>query len=160
MIFLTLGTYPLPFDRLVQAVDEVVAKDLIDEEVFAQIGFSNYLPKHMKYEKLLEKQRFDEILSSATALIGHAGMGSISMALNHEKPLLVMPRLAKFGEHVNDHQLHTARKFEELGHILVAYDQDELAEKINRLKSFVPLPRTPNRQGVADRIQKFIEQMI
>lgn len=160
MIFLTLGTYPLPFDRLVQAVDEVVSQNLIDEEVFAQIGFSNYIPKHMKYEKLLEKQRFDEILSSATALIGHAGMGSISMALNHQKALLVMPRLAKFGEHVNDHQLHTAHKFEELGHVLAAYDQSELADKINMLKTFQPLPRTPNRQGVANRVQQFIESML
>ena len=159
MIFLTLGTYPLPFDRLVRAVDEIVAQKLIDEEVFAQIGFSDYIPKHMEYEKLLEKQRFDDVLASATALIGHAGMGSISMALNNKKPLLVMPRLEKFGEHVNDHQLHTARKFEQLGHILAAYDEAELVEKINRLKTFVPQPRIPNRRGVADRIQQFLEEI-
>lgn len=159
MILLTLGTYPLAFDRLVLAVDELVAKELIDDEVFAQIGFSNYIPKYMKYEKLMEKEHFDSVLASASALIGHAGMGSISMALNHNKPLLVMPRLEKHGEHVNDHQLHTAKKFEQLGHVLAAYDNDELAEKIAQLKTFTPKARVPNRQGVADRIGAFLGQM-
>ena len=157
MILLTLGTYPLPFDRLVRAIDEVVAQKIIDEEIFAQIGYSNYKPRYVQYEKLMEKGKFDMLFASASSLIGHAGMGSISMALNHQKPLLVMPRLRQYHEHVNDHQLHTARKFEELGHILVAYNTDELADKIKLLKTFVPKPRIPNRQGVIDRITRFLE---
>jgi UDP-N-acetylglucosamine transferase subunit ALG13 len=159
MIFLTLGTYPLPFDRLVSIVDEIVKRKVIEDEIFAQIGYSTYIPKHMKYEKLMEKERFDSVLSSASALIGHAGMGSISMALNCRKSLLVMPRLKQYGEHVNDHQVSTARKFEELGHILAAYDEKELVEKIKLLKTFVPKPRIPNRQGVIDRISRFLESL-
>ena len=41
MIFLTMGTYPLPFDRLVKAVDEMVQGSLIADEVVAQIGCSD-----------------------------------------------------------------------------------------------------------------------
>lgn len=157
MIFLTIGTL-FEFDRLVKAVDEAIQAELIQEEVFAQIGPGNYQPKYMHFVQTLNKDEYDTTVSQCTALISHAGMGSISIGLKMKKPLLVMPRLYKYGEHVNDHQLHTARKFEELGHVLVAYDTDELPDKIKQLKTFVPKPRVPNRQGVIDRITTFLAQ--
>ncbi len=155
MIFLTVGTL-FEFDRLIRSVDELVRSGQIEEEVFAQIGTGQYKPYSMNYVDILEKSKFEEIISQSNALISHAGMGSISMAIKYNKPLLVMPRLKKYGEHVNDHQLDTARKFEQLGHILAAYSEQELVEKIPLLESFVPKLRVPNRQGVIDRINKYL----
>jgi UDP-N-acetylglucosamine transferase subunit ALG13 len=155
MIFLTIGTL-FEFDRLVKAVDEIVLAGLIDEEVFAQIGPGQYQPKSMPSVKTLNKEEYDSTVRQCSALISHAGMGSISMALNHNKPLLVMPRLKKYREHVNDHQLGTARKFEQLGHILAAYEVGQLAPKIKLLTTFVPAQRNPNRQGITDRICEFL----
>lgn len=159
MIFLTLGTYPLPFDRLIREVDKLVEQNAVDEEIIAQIGYSNYIPKHIKYEKLMEKGKFDSVFASASALISHAGMGNISLALNLNKPLLVMPRRCKYGEVVNDHQVDTARKFEQLGHVLVAHNTEELPDKIKQIKTFIPKPRVPNRQGVIDRISGFLNTL-
>ena len=159
MIFLTLGTYPLPFDRLLGAVDGMCQKGIITEDIFAQIGYSNYIPKHFRYERLLDKEVFDEILATSSVLIGHAGMGTITLALEHMKPLLVIPRLKKYGEHVNDHQLGTSRKFEELGHVLSAYDIQELPSKIQQLQSFVPKPRISHADQVAARINLFLQSM-
>ena len=155
MIFLAVGTQ-FGFDRLVKAVDEAIARGQIQDSVFAQIGPGVYLPKHIEYVVSLEKEMFDQTLHSCEAIISHAGMGNIALALKTQKPLLVMPRLKKYGEVVNNHQVDTARKFEQLGHILAAYDTDELAEKIKLLKTFVPKPRFPNRQGVIDRIGRFL----
>ena len=155
MVFLTVGTQ-FGFDRLVKAVDKAIAEGLIQEPVFAQIGPGAYRPQYMEYVVSLEKEAFDRKLQSSDAIISHAGIGSIAMALNAQKPLLVMPRRKKYGEVVNDHQVDTACKFEELGHILAAYDTDELPEKIKLLKTFVPKPRIPNRQGVIDRISQFL----
>jgi UDP-N-acetylglucosamine transferase subunit ALG13 len=157
MIFLTVGTQ-FGFDRLVKTVDEAIAGGLIQESVFAQIGPGQYLPKRMEYVVSLEKDAFDKKLHSCDAIISHAGMGNIALALEMNKPLLVLPRRRKYGEVVNDHQVETARKFEELGHILVAYDTDQLPEKIKQLKTFVPKPRRPNRQGVIDRITQFLSE--
>jgi len=81
------------------------------------------------------------------------------MALSHNKPLLVMPRLKRYGEHVNDHQLGTARKFEELGHVLAAYTEDELPDKIQQLPNFVPVPRENQAHLVAERIARFLKEM-
>ncbi|MBN1764011.1 MAG: hypothetical protein JW860_02035 [Sedimentisphaerales bacterium] len=159
MILLTLGTYPMQFNRMIQAIDEMAINELKGEEIFAQIGFCDYEPRNIKYAKVLDKQEYDDLFARSTALIGHAGMGTIIMALDHNKPLLVMPRLKKHGEHVNDHQLGTAKKFEQLGHILVAYSTDELPHKIEQLHSFIPRPRDNQVRLVAERIRDFLESL-
>jgi beta-1,4-N-acetylglucosaminyltransferase len=158
MIFLPVGTQ-FGFDRLVKAVDQAIEDGIVPDTVFAQIGPGSYLPKRMKYVVSLGKEAFDETLNSCKAIISHAGMGNISLALKLGKPLLVMPRRKQYGEVVNDHQVDTARKFEELGHILVAYNERELAEKIKLLKTFVLKPRIPNHQGVIDRIESFLRRL-
>lgn len=159
MIFLTTGTYPLPFDRLVKAIDDMVGNGMIGDEIFAQIGSCTYTPKYIESVKLLEKKDFDAKFASANALIGHAGMGTITMSLDYKIPLLVMPRLKQYGEMVNDHQVGNAKKFEKLGHILAAFDEKELQEKMPQLKSFVAKPRESQPEKVAERISEFIEML-
>ena len=61
-----------------------------------------------------------------------------------------MPRLAKYGEHRNDHQLATATRFDELGYIHVAYDEDELKEKIKNLQK-MPLKSLFNVNDYASK---------
>lgn len=158
MIFLTVGTL-FPFDRLVRTIDEVVAKGLIKEEVFAQIGKGGFKPKNIEYTEVLNKDTFDFYVNKASCLISHAGVGSITIALNHRKPLLVVPRLKCFGEHVNDHQLYTAKKFEQLGCILAAYDTNQLWQKIEELKHFVPKRRQAQVESVVERISRFLLQV-
>ena len=159
MIFLTVGTYPLPFERLVKATDTMIMKGFIEEEVFAQIGVCNYKPQNMEYVEMLQKEVFDYYFETASAIISHAGIGTIKMALDNEKPLLVMPRLQKYGEVVNKHQVGTAKKFEELGHILVVYSEEELPDKLQQLKSFIPKPRKNQAEAVAERISEFLNQI-
>lgn len=158
MIFLTVGTQ-FGFDRLVRAVDNAMEQGLIQEEIFAQIGPGKYLPQHMNYVDFLEKEIFDQKVRQAEIVISHAGIGSLMLAFDHQKPILIVPRQKKFGEVVNDHQVATARKFEELGHVLAAYDTNDIAEKIRHLKTFIPKPRTPRRQGVIDRIATFLSEL-
>lgn len=156
MILLTIGTYPLPFDRLVEAVDRAVGQGQIDDTVFAQIGYSDYRPKHVEFVDILPKEEFDRLFRSASRIVGQAGIGTITMALDHRLPLLVMPRLKQYGEHVNDHQLATARKFEELGHVIAAYDAGDLVPQLHRLGHFTPEERVAHPEAVAERIGRFL----
>ncbi len=156
MIFLTVGTQ-FGFDRLVKAVDEALESGTLSEPVFAQVGPGNYVPRHMDYTEALEKQAFEEMLDSCEGIISHAGIGTITLAMKCQKPLLVMPRMSRYGEVVNDHQVATAHKFEQSGHVLAAYQEYELPDKIRQLKTFVPEPRVPGSQGVIDRICQFLE---
>jgi UDP-N-acetylglucosamine transferase subunit ALG13 len=158
MIFLTVGTQ-FPFDRLVSAIDDIVDDGLINEPIFAQIGKSSYKPRNFESAASLKKGVFDDYVKQASAIVGHAGMGTITMALSNHKPLLAMPRLKRYREVVNDHQMAIAKKFEEPGYILVAYDTEELPERIRQLKTFVPKERKANPDAVADRIRNFLNSL-
>lgn len=158
MIFLAVGTQ-FPFDRLVKAVDSAFESGWIEEELFAQIGKSSYKPRNFQSAQLLEKKLFDKRLKEASAIISHAGMGIMTIALDNAKPLLVMPRLRQYGEVVNDHQVAIAKRFELLGHVLAAYDVDELPERIKQLSTFTPKKRGSQVQLVAQRITEFLNEV-
>jgi len=158
MIFLTVGTQ-FPFDRLVRAVDEAVERGFIKDQVYAQIGKSHYEPRNFDYVEFLQKEQFDDYVRNATGLISHAGMGIIATALEFNKPLLIMPRLRKHAEVVNDHQVAIAKKFSEIGHILAVYNADDLPDGIRRLKNFIPREQIANPQAVADRIRCFLDSL-
>ena len=159
MIFLTLGSFPLSFNRFVKAVDEGIHNGLIKEDIFGQIGHTEYEPKYFPFSRMLEKEDFDKRIKDADAILSHAGIGNIFLALSFEKPILVFPRLRRYKEMVNDHQLETADKFEAEGYILVANNEQELYSKIVQLKSFKPKKRIPKTDLVADRIAQFLSQI-
>jgi beta-1,4-N-acetylglucosaminyltransferase len=158
MIFLTVGTQ-FPFDRLLRAVDDAIGNGVAVDEIYAQIGDSTYSPRNFKGTASLPKAEFDSYLANASAVIGHAGMGTITAALEHNKPLLVMPRLKKFGEVVNDHQVGIAKRFEEAGLLLAAYDADEVAAGLTKLRAFVPKKRESATEAVVERILRFLQEI-
>jgi len=158
VIFLTVGTV-LPFDRLVRAVDQAIEAHLITAPVFAQIGKGCFRPKNMDWVTALEKSAFDQKIADASFVISHAGMGSIMVALEHRKRLLVMPRMRCHGEHVNDHQVASARRFAQLGCVLAAYDSDELAVRLREIESFVPTIPPSQTDRVAQRIAQFLAEV-
>lgn len=158
MIFLTVGTQ-FPFDRLVKAIDDIAGKGIMQDDIFGQIGDSSYKPRNFEAVVSLDKGDFDRKLNVSSGIISHSGMGTITMAFSSNKPLLVLPRLARYGEVVNDHQVGIARKFAEYGHLLAAFDVEELPEKIEQLKTFVPKPRENQAHLVAERIGKFLAEI-
>lgn len=131
MIFVTVGT-DQPFDRLLRVIDQW-ARENNRSDVFAQIGETPNVPTFVPYDKFLEPAEFSRRFASASIVIAHAGMGTILSALRYGKPILVMPRLASLGEQRNEHQMATARRLSELGKITVAFNDDELREKLMRL---------------------------
>ena len=70
-----------------------------------------------------------------------------------------MPRLRKYGEAVNDHQLDIAKKFEQDGYLLAAYEVGELPAKIEKLKLFVPEKRQTQAKAVTERISTFLNEL-
>lgn len=128
----------MPFDRLIKAVDEWACRNP-DVEMLVQIGASSYTPVHLaNWMKFIEPDDFREAMERADVIVGHAGTGTIIMALEMGKPVLVMPRHASLGETRNDHQIATARRFSELTGVTVANDESELHEKLDRLSTIEP----------------------
>ena len=139
MIFVTVGT-ELPFDRLVKTIN-TWAKQNREQEVFAQIGEGAWEPDGIKSSPFLAPAEFSNLCSQASVIVAHAGMGTILSALSAGKPLLVMPRLAKLGEHRNEHQSATARHMHEQGKVNVAFDETELLQNLDSLSDLALGPR-------------------
>jgi beta-1,4-N-acetylglucosaminyltransferase len=155
MIFLTVGTL-YPFDRLVEIVDQAVEKGYVQDTIFAQIGNSIIKPRNFQYVVSLEMDAYQRCFREASAIVSHAGMGTITTALRHQKPLLVMPREKKYGEIINDHQIHTAEAFAKKGHVQVARTQADFEGKIVELKSFIPTERRCNTEAIVEFIRQYL----
>ena len=140
MIFVTVGAQ-MPFDRLVRTVDDWAGR--VPAEIFAQIGPSRLRPRHMAWTRFLAPGDFLAQVGAADLLVAHAGMGSIITALEHGKPLLIMPRRGELGETRNDHQVATAHRFRGLGLVEVAFDEQELVVRLDRFES------RPRSEGTA-----------
>jgi UDP-N-acetylglucosamine transferase subunit ALG13 len=124
MIFVTAGTQ-LPFDRLVEAVDQIASIHK-DVQFVVQAISSVYKAKNIKVIDFLSAQEFGHHFNNAQMIISHAGMGTIISALVKKKPIIVMPRQFAFNEHRNNHQVGTAKQMDADGYVYVAYDSDEL----------------------------------
>ncbi len=127
MIFLTVGKQ-LPFDRLVEAVDQWAAKN--GTEVVAQVGKGKYIPKHIRYYDFCSPEEMESYFFQAELIVSHAGMGTIIDTVVRKKPIIVLPREKRYGEHRNNHQVDTARSLARMGLVTVAYSEDKLIESI------------------------------
>ena len=154
MIFVTIGTQA-PFDRFIRIVDEVAPQ--LGEEIIAQVHQLGFEAQHIKTVNFLAPDEFNELFEKARLIVSHAGMGTILSALQQKKPIIIFPRIAALGEHRNEHQLATAKKFKELGSVYVAMNEEELKALLLR-KDLKPLAEIGEyaSQSLIDSIEKFI----
>lgn len=134
VIFLTVGTQ-LAFDRLVRQVDEWAAASGV--EVFGQIGPGQYIPRHFRFEQFVHPSEFERRMDESDCIVSHAGMGTILSAMQYGKPALLMARRASLGEHRNEHQLSTARKFKDVPSFRFVESSADMAKGYEQLAAGV-----------------------
>jgi UDP-N-acetylglucosamine transferase subunit ALG13 len=113
MIFITFGTIPYPFDRFVDWVKIMLEESVITEKIFIQHGISNIsaIEKHylVKASPILSLSEMDRMIDRSRLIISHAGQGTTRKLAATNKSFGIVPRLFKYGEHVDDHQLQFAQ---------------------------------------------------
>jgi UDP-N-acetylglucosamine transferase subunit ALG13 len=113
LILVTVGTHDHGFDRLVKAMDELAPE--LDEPVIIQYGSAAYVPRHAERFQWASGQQMGQLAQAARVIVTHAAAGSILVALLSEKPLVVVPRLRRFDEHMDDHQRQLAAALDAQG---------------------------------------------
>jgi UDP-N-acetylglucosamine transferase subunit ALG13 len=131
MIFVTVGTHYKEFERLVKKMDEIAAK--IDEKVIMQIGYTNYEPKNARWFKFLSYDEINTFYRKSNLIISHAGAGTLLDILNLKKPSIIVPRLKKYGEHIDDQQIELGEALERSKKVIMLRDIENLEETINKL---------------------------
>jgi UDP-N-acetylglucosamine transferase subunit ALG13 len=122
MIFVTVGTYETPFDRLLRAVEPLTAKD----ELVIQTGPSTVRPAGATCIDYLSFDRLVEHIRGSSAVISHAGVGSIMTTVANGRRPVVVPRLRRYDEVVDDHQLELARRLDQDELVVLVEDPAEL----------------------------------
>lgn len=160
LIFVCVGSRNYPFDRLFKKLDELVEQGLIDNEIFAQIGTSKYKPKHYAYKDFLAHDEFESKMDEAHIVISHGATGSFIQAFKKDKQVIGVTRLAKYGEHIDNHQIQTNEAFAENKYILAVFEMDELYDAIKAFKDgTADVIRWENRNpnAIIDLIDDFIQ---
>lgn len=113
MIYVTVGGTQFPFYRLINQIDKI-ALDFKDEYFIVQKGVTKYgfKSKNVKSIDFCTFKESEEYIKSAKIIISHAGTGTIVQSRQYAVPLIIVPRLKKYKEHVNDHQLDIVSQFE------------------------------------------------
>jgi len=156
-IFVTVGTHPQQFNRLLEEIDRLVDRGKINWDVFAQIGHSTYEPDNYRYVKFLDKEKFMEKIKEADIVITHGGEGNIGEALQQKKRIIMVPRLQSYGEHTNDHQLELVEAVEKEGRAIAVHDISELLAAIEGIKVFTPKTYEGNK-GIIKLLKQFAKE--
>ena len=159
MIFVAVGTRKFQLNRLLSEIDTLVEKGLIKDKVFAQTGYSDYMPKNYDYIDFMPKPEFDNYIHNCDLLITHGGVGIILTALKNEKPTIVFPRLSKYGEHVDDHQLEITEAFVELNYVLQCLDKADLYNIISQSETHIFNKYISQRKNVVLVIKEFVDKL-
>ena len=130
MIFVTVGTHEQPFNRLIKKIDDLKQESIIKDDIVMQIGYSTYLPKFCKYEKFYPWDTMQDFYKKARIIITHGGPASFIDALMIKKIPIVVPRQAKFNEHVNNHQLVFAKQISDRGLPIIIVEDIDNIEKV------------------------------
>ena len=132
MILVLCGTQKQNFTRMIREVEKLADNN----EIIVQAGHSQYSSDKMEIFDFISPEKLKILYEKAAYIITHAGAGSMFQAIKSKKKTLAFPRLQKYDEHVDDHQLQLAEKLQKMGYLMVFHDGDEMISVFNRMKEF------------------------
>ena len=163
MIFVTVGTHEQQFNRLIEEVDNLKRDGIIKEDVIIQTGFSTYQPKYCKSSKLIPYEEMIKYSKEASIVITHGGPATFITPLQFGKIPIVVPRQAKFDEHINNHQMDFSIAVEKkFNNIICVYDIKDLKDEIINYKNRIEKMQNKNLNNndiFCQKLEKTIKQM-
>jgi UDP-N-acetylglucosamine transferase subunit ALG13 len=151
VIFATVGSTQIPFERLVRALERLPGEQLI-----AQHG---PVPPPAGAAGSRAFMQFPEVIESmerADVVVCHAGAGSILCALRAGHTPVVVPRLKRYEETVDDHQVELARALAADGKVIAVEELGLLSEAVAR----APRRREPEQQTGMLTIQSAVRDAL
>lgn len=157
MILVVVGEWPFP--RLITKMDEIAPK--LRHEVIMQTGNAGYIPQNAAdYSAFYDAETYYGFLKKADIVVAHAGSGSTLDCILHEKRAVLVPRMKKYGELVNDHQFQHMKGWQERMEIKVVYDVDELESILTGDLNSIPVLKPSMRENnLVNELRKAIIEL-
>lgn len=128
MIFVITGTERFPMNRLIQKVDRLSKSETSSGNVFIQLGSCTYEPEYCEWTRFLSFGQMCQKIEEADTIIAHAGAGTTLLCIQMGHHPILVPRMKKYGEHIDDHQISFCKKFATTGRVHILYDLEKLVE--------------------------------
>jgi UDP-N-acetylglucosamine--N-acetylmuramyl-(pentapeptide) pyrophosphoryl-undecaprenol N-acetylglucosamine transferase len=126
LILLSVGTHRQSFSRALDLIEPLARQGTT---FVVQHGSTPPRPE-LPNTTWVELIAFDELvdtIAKADSVVCHAGVGTIMTALQAGHTPVVIPRQARHGEHVDDHQIEIANHFAERGLVRCVVSETDLA---------------------------------
>ncbi len=153
MIFGVVGT--LPFDRFVHMLDDY-ATHHPSERVVIQTARSNYQPRTAEHFTFESRDRILDLYKQADVVVAHAGMGTIIDVSSTGRLLVLVPRLSRLREHVDDHQIEIAMHLNRACGVPIVEDRAQLENAIRYARP-VSFPQADGQ--LPSRIAEYLRRL-
>ena len=114
--------------------------------------------ENMKIFDMIPSDEYENYIKEASLIITHGGAGSIIQSIRLGKKVIAVPRLQKYGEHVNDHQIEIIKAFSNRGYIIGINEVCELKEAVLNAEKFNPNEFKGNSEKMIKVISDFIDK--
>lgn len=128
-----MGSHTQGFSRLVEEMDRIAPQ--LNEQVTTQIGFTRFTPRNTQYFKFVDEETMDKLMDEASLIVTHGGAASVMKAVFRGKPTVVVPRLRRFREHIDNHQLELAEALSERGSVITVENIADLKQAIEKARN-------------------------
>ena len=157
MIFLTVGSSHFQFHRLLREVDFLISAGVLSDLV-AQTGLTHYAPRNYAWRPFMTSQDMRLHLQKAEFVICHGGCGTLNECLGLRKKIIVVPRLARFAEAPDNHQMEIVDLLGQANSILVVREIHELQQRLGEVKTWEPnFERTDGSSLAAQILDRYIQ---
>lgn len=159
MILVTLGTRAFQFDRLLNKLDQLCKNGVITEPLVVQSVKCNIHYDTFNCKQYFSGEEMHDLMVKSSLIITHGGTGTITDALKLGKKVIGVPRLSKFHEHIDDHQVELIGYFSEQKLIIGIKDVEELEQAILSSKTFEPIRFESGNDKIKDIIKNFLKSI-
>lgn len=158
-ILITIGSMSeRKFTRLFKIIDEFCAEGFLDgRDIIAQVGFDHYHSDYYQCFDMIPDEQFKQLIDQSDLIISHAGTGTVTSCIKKKKKVIVFPRLEKYQEHYDNHQMDLTTLFVTQGYVRSAIDKEELRKEISEIDCFHPTPFISNNAKMNQIVIQFIK---
>lgn len=159
MIIVLLGTFPTAFERPLVEIDRLCREGIIKEKVIVQSGHTKFDSEYLEMRPFIPPDELIELYKKARIVITQAGTGSLIKGIKLNKKIISIPRLAKYGEVVDDHQEEILHEFTKLNYILPWTENIPLETVLDKIMNFEPSPYVSTKQKIIDHLEEYIDSI-
>jgi UDP-N-acetylglucosamine transferase subunit ALG13 len=131
LVFVTVGSDHHRFDRLMAWTEEWLASVSGNVECVVQ-HMTSRLPLGARGQQMYARDQMLDLMRHATVVVGQGGPGTIMDARSSGRLPVVVPRLSRLSEAVDDHQVAFTRRLAQDGYVKVAESVDALRSELDR----------------------------